>query len=183
MSLNASQETSIQGTYNVDPIRWGPHVWATLHTLALKADHEASMLPKFQAFVEALADLLPCAICQRDFSAWLREHGVPKAHDAFAWSVKLHNYVNKKLGKGLDLTESEARKLWTSDHCSYSCHDNAGGRNMDLRNIIAQEPNGPSTVPSTGPNGQTVRYTSNVFSLIVFCFVLYYVYKRYAQWK
>ena len=104
---------------NIDPNFWGPHVWATIHTLALKADSQ-NEITAFNNFADSLHFLLPCDNCKGDFHKWHSKNGYAHLGQAFSWSVKLHNYVNEKLGKQTVDIE-EARSQWLSDSCSFSC--------------------------------------------------------------
>lgn len=110
---------SANADFNIDPSVWGPHLWATIHTLALKADSDGEVGPYLE-FINSLLFLLPCETCRLDFTKWYKDNGDPVASEAFEWSVKLHNYVNRKLGKPI-VTEIQARQQWNSDLCSYSC--------------------------------------------------------------
>ena len=106
--------------FNIEPKIWGPHIWATIHTLALKADSDNEIGP-FLEFTNSLLFLLPCDNCRHDYSNWCRKNQGPNTGEAFAWSVKLHNYVNDKLKNGQTYDVDEARAIWQSDSCSYTC--------------------------------------------------------------
>jgi hypothetical protein len=118
MNLNA-RAPGTPGDLSIDPSVWGPHVWATLHTLALKADADLE-ITAFNNFLNSLLFLLPCSSCKHDFSKYVSAHGYPELATAFDWTVKLHNHVNAKLGKP-SLTVDEAYASWFSDSCSYTC--------------------------------------------------------------
>lgn len=107
--------------FNIDPKVWGPHLWATIHTLALRADSDSEIGPYLE-FINSLLFLLPCDTCREDFVKWYHMNGDPYEGQAFEWSVKLHNYVNQKLSKKI-MSVEESRVHWTSDLCSYSCTD------------------------------------------------------------
>ena len=117
MSFNAASE------FDVDPSAWGPHVWATMHTLALKADADSKLGP-FLEFLNSLTFLLPCGACRHDYSKYYSANGPPLQGEAFQWTVKLHNWVSAKLGghRYQDWTVEEAREQWSSNNCSYKCH-------------------------------------------------------------
>lgn len=105
----------------LDPKTWGPHVWASLHTAALKADSQPDGFEAFQHFVYALTQLLPCDKCRTDYTHYVLS-SPPKASHTFAWTVELHNWVNEKLGHGLTMSLEDAREHWTGgSKCSYSC--------------------------------------------------------------
>ena len=109
MNINAEQNPQI----------WGPHLWASIHTLSIRAD---ATNQDFNSFLENIKKLLPCTRCKFDFENYLETHGFPKLGQAFEWTVKFHNAVNKKLNKEI-LEHKMALSLWSSDStsCSYSC--------------------------------------------------------------
>lgn len=108
MDINAEQ----------DPVKWGPHTWATLHRFAIQADKKND-LDTFNSFLTSMETLLPCSACRSDFVAYIK-YSRPKPGNIFEWTVDLHNSVNKKLNKPI-LTVEESRSIWLSDSCSYSC--------------------------------------------------------------
>ena len=111
------------GEFNVDPAVWGPPLWASVHTLALKADADgADGLVAFKEFLNSLSFLLPCNNCRHEYNKYLSVNPPPEAFDCFGWTVRLHNFVNQRLGKpGAQMTERDAREQWTSKACNYSC--------------------------------------------------------------
>jgi hypothetical protein len=111
------------GEFNIDPAVWGPPLWASVHTLALKADTDgANGLVAFKEFLNSLTFLLPCNNCRHEYNKYMSVNPPPEAFDCFGWTVRLHNFVNQRLGKsGTPITESEARQFWTSKACNYSC--------------------------------------------------------------
>jgi len=114
MNVNANTET-----FNADPVQWGPHVWATMHTLALRSDSLQS-IDSFYMFIQSLQELLPCNTCRDDYIKWVKQNGRPTIGNAFEWSVRLHNYVNSKLNKP-QITLEAAKEAWLLTKCSYSC--------------------------------------------------------------
>ena len=130
MSFNAGHQGGHSGArdeFSVDPSTWGPHVWATMHTLALKADADSELGP-FLEFLNSLTFLLPCGACRHDYSKYYSTNGPPVQGEAFAWTVKLHNWVSAKLWQRSlghkpyqEWTIEEARANWTSSNCSYKC--------------------------------------------------------------
>jgi hypothetical protein len=109
---------TVNAGFNIDPSVWGPHVWATMHTLALKSDAD-NEIKAFSDFLNSLTYLLPCDTCRNEYSKWFGAQR-PELGHAFEWTVKLHNFVNGKLSK-VQVGLEEARDLWQSDHCSYKC--------------------------------------------------------------
>ena len=103
--------------YSVEPKIWGPSVWSTIHTTALFAD-SSKKYADFQIFVSGLSELLPCATCREDFSIYVKKN--PVTVPVFEWTVKLHNHVNKKLGK-TEFSLETAKSAWTYEVCTQEC--------------------------------------------------------------
>jgi len=110
---------NLNAPFNVDPAVWGPHMWATIHTLALKADAD-NEIEAYNEFLNSLLFLLPCDACRQDYTKFVGSNGNPVVGTAFHWSLRLHNYVNEKLGRPA-YTLEQARAQWTDSHCSYKC--------------------------------------------------------------
>ncbi len=75
--------------------REGPPLWHELHLRAFSpvADHDAE-----RRYLDFLATRLPCGACRVDYLNYLRTNP-PDFRDYFGWTVRLHNFVNKKLDK------------------------------------------------------------------------------------
>jgi Erv1 / Alr family len=85
---------------------WGPAYWRFIHYFALNnKDRELfSQLPSF----------IPCAECKNDWE------DPQDGDDLVQWSLKLHNKINKKLGKWdkWDLTDYNIAHKNTCDYCN-----------------------------------------------------------------
>jgi Na+-transporting methylmalonyl-CoA/oxaloacetate decarboxylase gamma subunit len=113
--LEPLMETYLGG--DVPPEVWGPRLWALLHALAhYEPRHVARVL-------RVLTSLIPCRACGDYLRRWLLSHPGPFAEDAAApttrnksdaeeeeasrvaqaYVVALHNHVNKKLGKNVEM--------------------------------------------------------------------------------
>lgn len=138
MEANARTSTT---EFNADPAVWGPSIWVTIHTLALKADADLDAgIGPFREFLNSLTFLLPCGQCRHDYSKWYSATGPPLTGHAFEWSFNLHNYVNSKLGKPV-MSIEEARESWTQNSCTYSCTRGApetkvGGVSLSLVALV-----------------------------------------------
>ena len=112
MNINA-------GPTEQNPEIWGPYVWASIHSLANRADETNE---DFGPFLESIKRLLPCTKCKIDFMAYIETQGLPLKNKAFEWTVTFHNAVNKKLNKKIFSYEA-AVSQWSNapSQCSYTC--------------------------------------------------------------
>jgi hypothetical protein len=89
----------------MSPDVWGPLFWRTMHIVSLGYNTEPSKREQEDAirFYKALETMLPCGICRAHYSEFLKEMPVEEAvasrDDLVYWVFKLHNKVNKNLGK------------------------------------------------------------------------------------
>lgn len=99
------------------PDHWGPYMWGAIHIVCIGAPTELSEEEKsqYKNFINSLPDVLPCASCGNHFQAVLTQDPVEQSlsgRDAlFAWSVRAHNAVNRRLGKP-EWNEETATDLW-----------------------------------------------------------------------
>lgn len=114
--------------YSIEPKIWGPSAWSTIHTTALFAD-STKKYTDFQVFISGLSELLPCSSCREDFTLYVKRN--PVTAPAFEWTVRLHNHVNKKLGK-TEFTVETARSAWAFESCTQECT-----KSKDPENSIA----------------------------------------------
>lgn len=77
-------------------------LWAELHT-------KQDATPEW--FADWLNRVPKTCGCDKSLQAILDELGTPDYTDWFAYSVRLHNAVNRKLGKH-ELTHDEAKAIW-----------------------------------------------------------------------
>lgn len=96
----------------LSPNVWGPFFWHTIHIAALGYPKEPTYTDKRSAkeFFEALAFLIPCAICRQHYAKHIQANPISPfldtRHDLFKWTVMVHNEVNKMLQKAT-MTEQE----------------------------------------------------------------------------
>ena len=98
-------------TNGFQPTFWGPGVWHLLHVTAANFPCQPTQDDRraFKAFVESLAGMLPCAACRAHFGAMvagqrgakleLTPSALKDRFALFAWTVRVHNEVNRRLGK------------------------------------------------------------------------------------
>lgn len=111
----------------IDTAIWGPPTWAAIHLICLGAPEtfKGSDQLSYKKFFDALPFVLPCEKCKRHLQEHLEKHPMDAALSGgrstlFAWSVELHNIVNRSLDKPT-MSVDDAMKLWSSyrypGHC------------------------------------------------------------------
>jgi hypothetical protein len=91
----------------------GPKLWAEWHKRALElSDANPNMnVAQDKPFLSGFVARIPCGECRAEFLKNLREMSQAPGETYFAYTVAVHNAVNRKLMK-LELTVSEALKIW-----------------------------------------------------------------------
>lgn len=88
------------------PKTWGRHFWITLHITALGFPEAPTKedAAKYKEFYESFGRILPCKKCATNYQRHLQD--IPLTAERlesraalFAWTVDLHNSVNKETGK------------------------------------------------------------------------------------
>lgn len=99
----------------LDLHKMAPGTWGCLHMLALLADEdpEDGFLPLLY-FIKSLCKRFKMEECRQHFSNFVRTERIYPGQ-AFEWTVKAHNIVNKRTNKKV-LTPDEAREIWGADN-------------------------------------------------------------------
>lgn len=106
------------------PDLWGPHLWATIHYIALGYPDTPtpSQVEFYRDFFLNLWKVIPCYKCGVNYKRHLEEmplDGFLDSRDTlFNWTVALHNLVNFELKKPIISVED-----------AYSIYINDGGSN------------------------------------------------------
>lgn len=120
---------------SIDPSKWGPAFWTTLHTMSLQADANSDSVPAFHAFMASLPQFLPCAKCKSHLQELLQSVPPPQAN-LFEWSVELHNRVSASIGKA-KMSSAAAKEQLLSQSCTTSCEVEAKkGPNMAIMALM-----------------------------------------------
>lgn len=95
---------------------WGPPMWHVLHTISFNYPVNPSRNDKknYREFVHSLKNVLPCGKCRTNLQKNLKEVPLKAAdlssRDAFSrWMFKLHEHINKMLGKHSGLSYDVVR--------------------------------------------------------------------------
>lgn len=100
------------------PDIWGKHMWFSIHFIAQDYPLEPSQddIASYRAFFENLWKVLPCYKCGVNYKRHLKELPIDQYLESrellFAWTVELHNIVNKELGKPR-MSLEEAKKKYS----------------------------------------------------------------------
>lgn len=89
----------------MEPSVWGKYIWTSIHFIALGYPDKPTQedAHNYKQFYHDLWKVLPCYKCSVNYQRHLSELPIdPYLKDnmsLFEWTVKLHNIVNKELGK------------------------------------------------------------------------------------
>ena len=101
--------TITKGSPNFPPDVFGPSLWFVIHITALRLPEFPTSADKkhFVSFYESLQHVLPCDGCRIGYKKMLEStkfgtKDVKNRDTLFAWTVKIHNMVNARLGKNVN---------------------------------------------------------------------------------
>jgi hypothetical protein len=122
MSTPERDSTIAKALRGLAPARWGSAGWTFLHYVALSYPSlpSARHVREYGEFVHSLQNVLTCESCRDTMARHLREMPPDASlragkHAFFAWTVDLHNAVNRELGKpSLDAASSRSGLLKTA---------------------------------------------------------------------
>lgn len=90
-------------TYDQDPKSYS-YIWFAIHIFAICVTSLTEQ-KTFEKFMNSLRVKLLCDTCGKHLGEFMEEFPIKnyfgRAHGCFRWSWKLHNDVNKRLGKPL----------------------------------------------------------------------------------
>lgn len=90
----------------IGPNTWGPHIWRSIHFIALAYPNEPTEEHKeqYRTFYESIQYILPCSVCSNNYKKHLEElplddKALKDKESMIKWTINLHNIVNKQNGK------------------------------------------------------------------------------------
>jgi len=90
----------------IGPETWGPHIWKSIHFVALAYPNDPTEEHKkqYKVFYENIQYVLPCSVCSNNYKKHLEEiplnDNILKDKETLVkWTIDLHNIVNKQNGK------------------------------------------------------------------------------------
>jgi hypothetical protein len=101
----------------MEPKVWGKYFWTTIHLVALGYPDSPSDMDaqNYKQFYINFWKVLPCYSCSENYKKHLQELPIDSFLkdnvSLFEWTVKLHNIVNKELGKRV-VTLEEAKERY-----------------------------------------------------------------------
>jgi hypothetical protein len=98
---------------------WGPYGWKTLHSVAALYPDAPSVTDKghMRNWMESFASTITCPTCQVHFKDMLHAFGAQtdiyaSRHALFWFSIKVHNMVNARMGKGQIVRYADAYEAY-----------------------------------------------------------------------
>ena len=98
---------------------WGPSMWHYLHTMSFNYPVKPTRKDKkhYRQFVMNLRNVLPCKYCRMNLrknlkDVPLRDKDLKNRHTFSLWMYKLHEHINKMLGKKSGLTFEKVRERY-----------------------------------------------------------------------
>jgi len=92
---------------------WGPHGWKFFHYITLGyPDNPSNIDIKiYKNFFNLIGKVLPCSMCRDNYNKHIKENPLDmitmsNKNKFIKWGIKMHNIVNKELGKRI-YTNSE----------------------------------------------------------------------------
>jgi hypothetical protein len=106
---------------------WGPSMWHFLHTMSFNYPVNPTKEDKkhYRDFILSLQYVLPCKYCRQNLKTNLRANPLNMSdmasRDTFSrYIYKLHEIVNKLLGKKSDLTYCDVRERYEHFRSRYA---------------------------------------------------------------
>lgn len=98
---------------------WGPALWHYLHTMSFNYPINPTMAEKknYRYFILSLKNVLPCKYCRDNLKKNFKAHPLMMCHmknrETFSrYIYKLHEIINKMLGKKSGLTYCDVRERY-----------------------------------------------------------------------
>ena len=141
---------------------WGPPIWHFLHTTSFNYPIKPTKADKihYKNFILNMGYVLPCGSCRDNFNNNLKDLPLRmsdmKNRETFSlWVYKLHELVNKMLGKKSGLTYNDVRERY--EHFRARCTESKSsikkGKKSNKKKINRKHKNG-CTSPMTGKKSQ-----------------------------
>ena len=98
---------------------WGPSLWHSLHTISFNYPVKPTLQDKknYKRFIMDLRYVLPCKYCRMNFKRNIKEvplndKALKNRNNFSRWMFKLHEHINKMLGKKSGLKYCDVRERY-----------------------------------------------------------------------
>lgn len=128
----------------IGPDSWGPHGWKFIHYTALGYPEKPTETDKlkYKKFYTSLCDVIPCILCRNNYVDHLKEFPLTKEvlmnkESLMAWTIKIHNIVNKSNNKKTYSVEEGIKHIKENDDtCIQECKKTKNNDKYKIINII-----------------------------------------------
>jgi len=109
----------------MDPTVWGPHMWKTIHAIALGYPDRPSNIDRenYRVFFMNLYKIIPCQTCADHYQEIVAKLPVDShlnnQHHLFEWTWNIHNQVNMLLNKPL-MSLEDAKNMFINAYESHA---------------------------------------------------------------
>jgi hypothetical protein len=104
---------------------WGPHGWRFFHyvTLGYPINPTNQDIKLYRKFFKLLGNILPCSICRDNYKDHIKDFPLTSSimndrEKLIKWGIKMHNLVNKELGKKIYTNEEVINDIIMEKDCN-----------------------------------------------------------------
>lgn len=140
---------------------WGPAAWHLIHTISFNypINPTAENKKDYKEFIENLQNVLPCKYCRINLKNNLKAYPIRPCHmknrDSFSrYIYKLHEVINKKLGKKSGLTYCDVRERY--EHFRARCTQNDAPKIFKFNKTIKNKKEKGCTEPLYGKKAKCI---------------------------
>jgi hypothetical protein len=123
------------------PNTWGPHGWRFFHyiTLGYPINPSDKDIKIYKKFFKSIGDILPCSICRNNYKDHIKQFPLTTnimndREELIKWGIKMHNLVNKELGKKIYTNEEVINDIIMEKDCNLSKYNKT---NIFFKIVIA----------------------------------------------
>ena len=125
---------------------WGPSLWHYLHTMSFNYPNKPTREDKknYKNFIHNLKHVLPCKYCRMNLKKNLkdlplRDKDLKNRANFSLWMFRLHEHINKMLGKKSGLTYKEVRERY--EHFRARCTIDINNEAKKVIKIVKKKKN------------------------------------------
>lgn len=120
--ITSSNQRLLTRQVNIKPRLWGPHLWKSLHAIAMGYPENPAPLcrKRYYDFLVGLKHVLPCRSCRQHYTRLIHHskcklgmNSLRSRETLCRWLVRAHNSVNQRQGKEC-LTYKQMIALYSS---------------------------------------------------------------------